>query len=428
MMRLSFAAACLFMLGHGIQGQEVYPDMRYTAYSFLPSTAKIAAASLGYSTETWNTPGTASVELLSYESLLAKDTSSINALSAVSLDHEDTWDCYVNHFFDYSWSELEEWGIVDSVEALGWTESMWDDGSGEPGTEDMDWFELSSSQKEAAEFICYFQETVSVLEDKVYSNLTFCSKWDMEESLAGWGVSSGMPSCFSGNNLVETNDRGLIRMENLKVGDTVRTSNEFTRVYSISHLDKSAKILYKRIYHSGTKVPLEISPDHMMYANDKLVRADDVSVGDVLHGGHVVSLVKTAFVEGLYAPLTETGTLVVSGALTSSFVAMTDAVSLQFQHTGSHLVLFPVRLLCRINFGLCKQQTYTDNRSDFVYAGIKFLDALATMPKLVQIGAALLATPILVGFFVAERLLVVSVVAAVVVCLRKRAGRKQKTL
>lgn len=241
-----------------------------------------------------------------------------------------------------------------------------------------------------------------------------------------------MPSCFSGNNLVETKHRGQIRMEHLKIGDQIRASpsnkNIFTRVYSISHLDKNTRILYKQIYHNGSKVPLEISPDHLMFANDKLVRADDVNRGDKLHDGHVVSRVKTTLVRGLYAPLTETGTLVVSGALVSSFVAMTEAVSLEFQHTGSHLSLFPVRLLCRLDFGYCQHQTYTDAHSDFVYGGIKFLDALAKMPSTVQLGVAILFTPVLVSFFLAERLLAVALVVSVLLCVRGRRRSKQKPL
>lgn len=157
----SLTIGFVVLAGNNVQGQEVYPEMRYTSHYLLPSSAKAGASTLGYSRDTWNIPGTAKVEILSYETLLARDSSNVNALAAVSLDDEDTWDCYVNHFVDYDWSELEEWGIAEAMETLGWTESMWNDGSGEAVTEDLDWSELSLAQKEAADFICYFQETVS---------------------------------------------------------------------------------------------------------------------------------------------------------------------------------------------------------------------------------------------------------------------------
>lgn len=170
-------------------------------------------------------------------------------------------------------------------------------------------------------------------------------------------------------------------------------------MYSISHVDLTTKILYHQIYHTGNTVPLEISPDHLMYANGKIVKAKQVQIGDTLSTNATVSFVSVAYVAGLYAPLTETGTLLVSGAPVSNFVAMTTLLSPAVQHHAAHAALAPVRWLCRADFDFCRYQSYTDSHSNFVYGPILWLTALVQKPTLIQVGVALFITPLLAVLF-----------------------------
>lgn len=149
----------LLSIGIAARAQQ-YPDVRFTVYSDLPTVARTASLALGYTKDTWNLPGTAKVEDFSYETLVSLNPAVTNALESISLNDEDSWDCYMNHFEDYDWSELVEFDLASPMRALGWTRNMWDLGASEAITEDLDWDELSEQQREAAEFICYLQETV----------------------------------------------------------------------------------------------------------------------------------------------------------------------------------------------------------------------------------------------------------------------------
>ena len=94
---------------------EVYPTRRFTPWSQTAAeTREGAAAALGYLSErSWDFVGSNRIELLSYETILNH-----SAAQAAAIDHlmnettvEDSWDCYLNHYEDYSWSELDLYGI-----------------------------------------------------------------------------------------------------------------------------------------------------------------------------------------------------------------------------------------------------------------------------------------------------------------------------
>jgi hypothetical protein len=115
---------------------------------------------------TWNFPDSAEIELLSLESIadipedVAFKTPFQVITETLSID-EESWDCWLNHFWDYFWSELEAEDLTLYFEILGWTQETWDDDSEdgpEPETEELFWDELSPDQKTAALYICYFPE------------------------------------------------------------------------------------------------------------------------------------------------------------------------------------------------------------------------------------------------------------------------------
>lgn len=57
------------------------------------------------------------------------------------------------------WDELADYGILEAVETLGWTQSTWD-GDGRPApSQDQNWDELTLEEKGAADQLCYFAET-----------------------------------------------------------------------------------------------------------------------------------------------------------------------------------------------------------------------------------------------------------------------------
>ena len=140
-----------------------YPIDRYVEWDSISDINYAASAfALGWKEKTWNVPGSyTALESLSYESL-NKDQQ--KTLTDDMHFNEISWDCYINHYDDYDWYELEQYDIAKYFKNLGWTQTMWDctsNGNNKctvPTTEDLDWNELSTIQKQAAIEICYFEE------------------------------------------------------------------------------------------------------------------------------------------------------------------------------------------------------------------------------------------------------------------------------
>ena len=196
----------------------------------------------------------------------------------------------------------------------------------------------------------------------------------------------GGPNCFSGTNIVEVRGKGAIAMENLEIGDYVKARNGiYSKVYSLGHFDPNEAATFLAITvkrSTGTSV-LEITADHIVFVQSHhpsgkvtASTAADVKVGDVLISSEgsdesssndasnkvVVQTIDTIQRRGLYAPVTNDGTVQVSGVLASSYVVLFDhhgVLSPDLQHTVFHsLCAGPIRILCAISF-----ETFCGNES-----------------------------------------------------------------
>ena len=149
---------------------------RFTPWKDLPEHVNEAASEeLLYTELTWNQPGTNQFELLSFSEL---DSDRQMGILAIGLD-EEAWDCWVNHYADYYWWELDAKGVAECYEALGWEESNWEESNWEesnwespnweesnwespdsalPSSESKYWSDLTSKEKDAARCLCYFED------------------------------------------------------------------------------------------------------------------------------------------------------------------------------------------------------------------------------------------------------------------------------
>ena len=87
----------------------------------------------------------------------------------------------------------------------------------------------------------------------------------------------------------------------------------------------------------------------MVFRNNKAVRAEQVSVGDMLGDKKVTSIISTKST-GLYAPITYDGSIVVNGIKSSCYVEMLDHVPAD-QHHFVHMFFSLQRAACSVNFG-----------------------------------------------------------------------------
>lgn len=131
--------------------------------------------------------------------------------------------------------------------------------------------------------------------------------------------------CFSGENLVETKNRGTIFMNELQVGDHVLVDEKGTygRVYSFGHRQESVEAEF--LQFSPSK--MELSKDHMLFLQGRngAIPASMARVGDTLSNGQVVEEIRTVVRRGLFAPYTPSGTIVVNGLKASNYISFQDS-------------------------------------------------------------------------------------------------------
>jgi len=211
--------------------------------------------------------------------------------------------------------------------------------------------------------------------------------------------------CFSRFNNVEVQGKGMTAMDSIKVGDYVRTgNNDFSRVFSLAHLDHEFEADFLQVYAEGLEKPLEITGMHMLFASGKAIRADEVSVGDML-GESKVSDIKSVKRNGVYAPITESGDIVVSGIHASSYYAFLDRIPFN-QHVMSHFFFAPHRLMCSFDFDLCENESHTNGYTNWAYWAIQIMEKSNEFIAPVQCVLAALALPFLSAAYGFEQMLI----------------------
>ena len=133
------------------------PEKRYIEWSSLSETDRsVATFYLSYTEESWNLPGSNSeIEEISYVDLTNNGKAGVISLGMT----EEVYDCYINHYYGYWWSDLEEVGLDQYYSILGWNADLWDNDDGDvPNTEDLYWSELTSEQQIAASNVCFFED------------------------------------------------------------------------------------------------------------------------------------------------------------------------------------------------------------------------------------------------------------------------------
>jgi len=206
---------------------------------------------------------------------------------------------------------------------------------------------------------CVSPETADALPD-------FCS-W-----ISSCGSAPARPGlCFSGDTTVDVLGKGTTRMDQLDVGDKVLGADgTYTTVYSFGHLDAGLLTDFVQIYTSN-KQPLEMTGDHLLYVYNEttgrksLVPAGQVTIGDLLITSESaapaqVQSVRMIQSQGIYAPFTSTGDIVVNGIVTSNYIALPPCFQRHFlsynqQHWVQHVTYTPYRLYCLAVE--CKQET-----------------------------------------------------------------------
>ena len=175
-------------------------------------------------------------------------------------------------------------------------------------------------------------------------------------------------------------------MKDLKIGDRILTgNNKFEAVYAFGHHHPTKPAEFFQIYSKHSKAPLEVTADHLIFLQNRAdpVPAESIKVGDVLQmtteKGSRVTRIKSVKRNGIYAPMTEAGTLVVDGVVTSSYIHIgsdkTQSSRFLSDHDVIHLSLSPYRLICQgVSARFCDLSYSTeDGMPYYVHYGLELL-------------------------------------------------------
>jgi hypothetical protein len=215
------------------------------------------------------------------------------------------------------------------------------------------------------------------------------------------------PFCFSAINAAFVKGKGVIPMHALRVGDFVHSGDQdqsFSRVLSFMHIDRDVEVEYLQIHMEHINNPLEVSHGHFLIKDTKnhAVRAQDIIVGDML-SGNKVTRISTIQRCGLYAPVTESGTIWVSGVTASCYVDILSSVMPTLQAHASHTALAPLRIMCAWKFSLCQNEMYSvDGYSSNLLAMTQFGLLLSSWNSVLQWLVVIVFSPVLIGVFALE--------------------------
>lgn len=194
------------------------------------------------------------------------------------------------------------------------------------------------------------------------------------------GAPTGPLFCFPGDSLVEVEGSGYVKMSNLNLGDHVKVSaDKFEPIYSFGHKSSDTTGEFVAIHAEGGR-KLELSDDHMVaIEGGRIIPASMVQIGDkILTSSGVaaaVTTIRTVKRSGLYAPFTQSGTVVVNDVLASNYVAFQGSEYLKIAgvdtvlnyHWMAHIFKSVHRIAYKM--GLASTETYTsDGTSTWVAA------------------------------------------------------------
>jgi len=243
--------------------------------------------------------------------------------------------------------------------------------------------------------------------------------------------------CFSGRMMVQT-PNGLLEMESLRVKDQVLVDTEGTyeSVYGFGHYSPDQIGTYLQIETTQDKKELlEISSAHLVFAKRQgvsvasAIPASLLKVGDALvmvakndkeQGEEMAIVQKIRAVQrkGLYAPFTPSGTIVVNGIVTSSYVTLQDdsnvlvlssqedEIKTPFTHHWlAHISQGPHRFWCTyVAHTACENYT-DDGISIWVNGPLRFSEFLLKQHWLVMVVLGLPIFSFLTAWWVLEETL-----------------------
>lgn len=148
----------------------------------------------------------------------------------------------------------------------------------------------------------------------------------------------GGGGCFAAGQKVETKARGIVNIEDLEIGEFVKTSKGWTKFYAYQYYTKTATMPFIVLQYGANK--LVLSPGHYLYVNKSMQQAKNVRINDIINVDGVdtrITNISYKKYTGIYCTATVNGRISVNGVDCSTY---TDV-----HHILSHIFVQIVRLI-----------------------------------------------------------------------------------
>jgi len=178
------------------------------------------------------------------------------------------------------------------------------------------------------------------------------------------GGTPGNETCFWSDGEVQTQERGVIKIADIKLGEHVLSQDldgtlTFTEVLAFLDKGDDMATFTQVTTRSGNQIML--TPDHLIHVHGQSPKfASDLVVGDKLMvisdftmKPDLIVTIDLVQEKGFISPLTETGTILVNGILASCYAVAGS-------HDEAHIAMAPLRLYSKAKklgqyFGLLVQ-------------------------------------------------------------------------
>lgn len=193
-------------------------------------------------------------------------------------------------------------------------------------------------------------------------------------------------SCFSPDSVVLDRALGPVTLKDLVVGSEVATSEGWSTVTTFLHWHPNATVRALQIvHHQGS---LTLSPEHMVFAMTepngvaRAIPAMEVEAGamwlQVVHpkGDRIASFVHSVeqtTMEGYYAPLTSSGTILVDNVVASCY---TQHSTFKISHWATNILSAPLRF---ISLWFLTYLPSAGDRHPYVQFPLDVLDSVASV-------------------------------------------------
>ncbi len=188
----------------------------------------------------------------------------------------------------------------------------------------------------------------------------------------GGFFSIGLRLCFPGDATVMLEDGSKKGMSAVRLGERVLVAKEdgtfgFDTVYGFLHRETNRRASYRQIHLGGdSPTVITLSENHMIHrvtsqGGIEIVPAGEVTINDsliavqydsvssaVMNSPAPVMAIQNVEKEGIYAPLTFSGTIVVDNTLASCYAEFENMKS----HNVAHAALKPLRLRAKMRRNL----------------------------------------------------------------------------